>query len=648
MKQYWFIALLFLYNAIPAQEPDWEKILAGENESADDAILQEFLERLQQKPLDINRATARELQLLPWLDPLLSRRIVAFRKEKGAFQSLRQLLLVHGMTESLLLLLSPYLECKDLRPVTNWAGAVRWRVQQPLQSSRGFKENHYLGPNTKIQGRLSSNIGSFLQMGALTERDAGEPTRSDYTCGYLHFSLKNPDLDVILGDLSVESGQGFVFSHPGQWGGDWDALLSAKKRQTPLRSYLSTDENAGLRGIAVSGRSEHVQITGLYSSTRIDASLQDQSIRSFPGSGLHRCSGELADKDRAVKTVSGAIVQWLVDSETSVGFCLQKSSFAHPVRKQERPDNLFTFSGQENHMIGLNWDILYHEINWFGEVAYGGRSAAGKTGLWWEWSFWQNVLQLSVIPPAFHNMLYPHLDLIDTNQGAWLWLQKWRLSDAASGSLTMERSVHRWLRYHLPLAFSVAEQFRLVLELAVSRKLSITLRGKASSSPAAKTAADGQKTISQQRRHSLQSQIDWQLAKKISLRTRFEWNQVQRGSWLSTFRADSQGVAFYQQAQFKMKKIFSLSLRALVFHSPGSENSFYEFEQDLPGMMRIKMVYGKGYRWYTLVNMHYGKFTLSVKYEETRYDDRDHISSGWDEIAGNRERMAAVQCDWRW
>lgn len=648
MRPFAFIPLLYLCRSIFAQEPDWEKILGNETESEDEQTVQQFLEWLQEKPLDINRASARDLQQLPWLDPLLAHRMIAFRREQGPYQSVRQLLLVHGMTESLLMLLTPFIECKDLRPVTNWGVNARWRLLQPLQTSRGYLENHYPGSNTKMAGRLQSHVGAFLQWGALFERDAGERSATDYTCGYLSVALKKPDLTVMIGDLTVECGQGLVFTHPGQWSGDWEAMAGAKKRQRTLRPWLSTDENAGLRGGAVQSRIGRFEMTGLYSSTRIDASFTDQAIRSFPADGLHRTAGELAAKDLALKTTAGAILNWLVDSETSFGLSIQRTGFNHVVKKQDRADNLFSFSGRQNVVLGLNWDVLLHEINCFGEIAWGGKTAAVKTGLWWDWRALQSVLQLSILPPLFHNPLYPHLALPANNLYEWLCLQKWRFANDGTCSFAYERTVHRWLRYHLPLAFGLSEQWRLVVELALRKELLFTLRGKTSSSPAAKTAVDGQKTVYLQRRHSLQSQLDWEPGKNLALRTRLEWNQVQQGSWMTPFRSDSQGVALYQQGRIRFKKTVALWARALWFHSPGSDNSFYEFEQDMPGLMRIKTVYGKGFRWFVLLTWQLYTLQLSAKYEETRYKDRDHISSGWDEIAGNRERLAALQCDWHW
>ena len=56
--------------------------------------------------LNINTATASQLEALPGVGPVLAERIVAYRQASGAFTTTEQLLLVEGIGENLLETLS--------------------------------------------------------------------------------------------------------------------------------------------------------------------------------------------------------------------------------------------------------------------------------------------------------------------------------------------------------------------------------------------------------------------------------------------------------------------------------------------------------------------------------------------------------------
>ncbi len=92
--------LLFGDGSLTAeQEPESaaapERTLQGGNEAEQTA-----LELLPEEKLDLNSATAEELQKLPGIGEVLSRAIVDYREEHGPFRSVEDLLLVPGIGEA--------------------------------------------------------------------------------------------------------------------------------------------------------------------------------------------------------------------------------------------------------------------------------------------------------------------------------------------------------------------------------------------------------------------------------------------------------------------------------------------------------------------------------------------------------------------
>jgi competence protein ComEA len=59
--------------------------------------------------LDLNTATAQDLEALPGIGPVMAQRLVQFRQAHGPFKELKDLLAVSGIGEQKLTKIKPYL-----------------------------------------------------------------------------------------------------------------------------------------------------------------------------------------------------------------------------------------------------------------------------------------------------------------------------------------------------------------------------------------------------------------------------------------------------------------------------------------------------------------------------------------------------------
>ncbi|MGD8329199.1 MAG: helix-hairpin-helix domain-containing protein [Acidobacteriota bacterium] len=76
-------------------------------------VAQTQQEQAEVKPVDINTASAEELQKVPGIGEALARRIVEFREENGRFEKVDDLLNVRGIGVTSLEKLRPYLSVKQ-------------------------------------------------------------------------------------------------------------------------------------------------------------------------------------------------------------------------------------------------------------------------------------------------------------------------------------------------------------------------------------------------------------------------------------------------------------------------------------------------------------------------------------------------------
>ncbi len=75
--------------------------------------------------IDVNRASAGDLELLPGVGPTLARRIVSHRAAHGPFARAEDLLQVHGIGQRTLDRLTPLLEFRAVSPATDQASNIQ-------------------------------------------------------------------------------------------------------------------------------------------------------------------------------------------------------------------------------------------------------------------------------------------------------------------------------------------------------------------------------------------------------------------------------------------------------------------------------------------------------------------------------------------
>ena len=82
----------------------------------------------------------------------------------------------------------------------------------------------------------------------------------------------------------------------------------------------------------------------------------------------------------------------------------------------------------------------------------------------------------------------------------------------------------------------------------------------------------------------------------------------------------------------------SVSFRYLLFDTDSYDTRLYTFEQDVPYSFSIPAFSGKGSRFYILFSSNISRnLAVILRYSQTWYSDRKVISSGNDEIIGNKK-----------
>ncbi len=96
------------------------------------------------------------------------------------------------------------------------------------------------------------------------------------------------------------------------------------------------------------------------------------------------------------------------------------------------------------------------------------------------------------------------------------------------------------------------------------------------------------------------------------------------------------GFAMFQDLRWQMNRLIQIMTRVSFFHTWDYSLRVYEFENDVPGVLRTVPLYGSGNKWYILLQIEpLENFSVWLRIRRITMDDVDSIGSGNDLIEGN-------------
>ena len=398
-----FIVLILFCPAaqLRAQDPDLERYIESEEEQRDPTVFLDYLESLRRNPMDLNRASATQLQTLPWISPTLAAAIIAAREEGGFFSAGEDLLDVAGMDAERLALMQPFVRVSLQRPEPRLSVQFRHRLQRDIQKARGYQEGIYAGGPEKIYNRLTGEMGENMRFCLLGEKDAGEERLDDLLTGFGGYRTSGGRLELLIGDMVMECGQGLVFWSPYQIQKGYDAVAPGKQRPRGLKPFCSVSENRAFRGAGLSVELGRWQVNVLASRTGRDATIRSDSVSALLESGYHRTTSEIDRRDALDERLGGVVANWDPHPAARFGLGLQRTDYDHPF---SGGDDFYGFTGKSNTVAGAHYDLAYRDINLFGEAA---RSSSGGwamiSGCWFERGDVDLVFSWRSFQKDFHN-----------------------------------------------------------------------------------------------------------------------------------------------------------------------------------------------------------------------------------------------------
>jgi hypothetical protein len=651
-----------------------ERYIENDEANVDYTDLQEQLEYYTRHKLNLNKAGRNQLQRLFFLDEGDINAIIMHKLQHGDFVSIYELQAIPRLDDMKLYYLSYFVEVEGnilddqtpfLKKVFRGRHEVLLLHESEMQQRAGYNperqlrgQSYYTGSPYRYLTRYRFNYSNVLYFGYTAEKDKGEPFFDNRLRGFdfnsFHF-LYRPKRSIIktiaLGDYQANFGQGLTFGS-GLAARKSAFVLSVKRNFQQLRPYRSLNENEFLRGAAVTLGKGNIEFTPFFSAKYIstnyrepvdEALLQEAQFSSIQLSGLHRTESELLNRNNVFQTIYGAHTAY-TKKDNRIGFTYVSSSFDKAFVPGTAPYQLYNFSGRTQSNMGIDYAYRLRNASFFGEAARSSNNAYALTsGLIMPLDEKLDVIMLyrNFSPryqAAFANPFAENSDARN-EQGFYTgasikFSRKWVLNTY------YDMYASPWLRY-LTEAPSRGYDFLSELQYNISRSTQIYFRyrheekWRNQSGNTERTDYLSPGTRTQYRLHAQY---------KLSL----QWiakSRVEHILYNDELLRHRTGTLIFQDVYYSTpRKRTSITARVAIFTVDDYNARIYATENDVLYQYAVPLYNNSGVRYYILIHQYITrKIDFWIKYALTDYSNIDRISSGLQQINGNRQGDLRVQ-----
>jgi len=660
-----------------------EELFAFQEEDISYEDLYESLLQVHLHPIDLQNATADELQSLFILSPLQIKEFLAYRENFGPLLAIHELQAVPQWDLPTIYKIMPFVSLSTNRKTTGPANLKKLlggenaylivRQRRFMETRKGYiprdslqSNSPYLGDPNDIYARLRIQQPGDFSFGITLDKDAGEqftwdPNTKRYGFNFLsyHYTLYDRGnwKRLTVGDYQFQFGQGLVYGSGFSVGKGAETISTVRRSTLGVRPYTSVLESGFFRGAAATYQIGQWEITGMYSNAPRDANIQiqldtlevaNEYLSSLILSGMHRTENEIGNKAQArERNIGGNIHYQSRDKSFQTGTNHLYTKYSRPFFRRDRIYNRFEFRGTENrvHSIYFSYNIANHFL--FGETAFSRSGGMGSvlgimsslnakldfSALWRK--FTRNY-------HSFYGNAFSENSRPINEEGLYLGVH-FRPTPKISWSASYDHFRFPWMRFRV-YAPSSGKEWLTRISYKPDKKVSMFFQWR-------------EETKSRNLLASEQNQPFYQLVdgkrKNFVFNLDYlpsQWWQAKSRVQFSSFDfngSQTKGYAIIQD----LNGVFGpwkLGGRVALFDTEDFENRQYVYEKNVLWAFSIPNYYGQGIRYYLLAQWKISKnITAWARWARTTYTNRNSIGSGLQEIEGNKITESTFQIRYR-
>ena len=641
-----------------SEDVSWEKLFETGTEDEENSSTIDEAEQIEDNPLNLNTATLEELHRIPVLTNMIASRIIA-RRKLALFTSVDELITVEGVTPEILSFIRPYVRIRKMREKSYMAGVLLSRVSSEIEKRKGFMNDAYPGSPLKILNKIRLAVGdkevplastiSTIEVGALTEKDPGERSIANFSGGFGCISLPVFSTQIIIGNYQVEAAEGLIFWRASAMSKGSNVIAPTCKNGSGIHPYLSTDENSFLQGIAASLEFSSVHFQMFYSNKPVNATIDSLGqISSTDQSGLFRTENELHKQKSTRETLIGCRAIAYLCEGLKLGGTVYRTHFKNPLILKNGNGEITP----QLWMQGMDISYTNRNIDLFTELAADRSHEIAMIG----GMNYEPMTSLSVsfvvrkYPPEFqsiHGNAFGESGRDVQNENGVYVGVKVQPIDWVCVSTYYDQFNHPQPTQFIPAA-SHGNDFLALAECPITNTFELAFRYKRKESPSTLDDYDLYGRMMKQIIPRVQKyyRLTSELASSsyMQLSNRIEWTNIKYDG----MKKSEHGILLSQTMKCTLLPSLALRARVAIFETDSYDSRMYEYEDDLPRASSNPALYGRGLRWYLILQYNiFLKVDIGLKYSQTIKDDVTSLGSGLDEIKGHTQSLLAMQVDVR-
>jgi len=647
-----------------------------ESEDIDLTNVMEALNYYYEHPMNLNSATAEDLEELNLLTDVQISDLLIHIKVFGKLITVYELQSLEYWDLQTIQLVLPFVRVDDRLDNLHISfkeaieqGNFEWfaRYQRVPEQKSGYQNvsdsvlqnsnSYYYGNADHYYSRFRYSYRTNLSMGITADKDPGEQffkgsqqNGFDFYSAHAFFKGGKYVKAVALGDYQVQIGQALNFWSGYAFGKTAD-VTNIKKTANPIRPYTSVDESRFMRGAAVDLGVGRFSLLAFGSVKKVDASVLSDSlyddleyVSSINLSGLHRTNTEIERKDALTEKIAGANLRFR-QRNFQMGLAGVYQGYDKDFNKSMASYNQFDFRGKEMYSLSADYAYVFRNFNFFGEA-----SRSSYNGSWAQvhgvlfsldsrasFSLLYRDYQRGY--QTFYNNGFSEGSNTQNENGLYAGL-KLKLSPVWTFSSYADIFTFPWMKYQVD-APSSGNELLIQPSYKPNKQLEIYARFRQQLRQKNAREQDGLVTpIENVVQRNYRLNLSYAISEFFTIKSRIEYVTIDRPS-----SPHEDGLIITQDILFKPKSLpFDLSLRYALFDTDSYDTRIYTYENNALYVFAVPSYYYQGSRAYVLIRYTFLKhFDLWVRYGNFIYNNRSVISSGAEQINGNRKSDITVQ-----